>query len=417
MIRISTIFTILLLLCPDAYASELKVATWNLGWHLSKAEATTWIAKCSAPFQFNSATRLWEPAESGTPGWELPWGRNAPIAWNISVLPPCDVFKTPGFDTVSVTEAAYVKRSGQLTTFIESKIAPDVIAFQEVSAEQAVRDVLPNDGADYLVCSFGSHKVQRLAFAWKKEFGAAVECEVEDALSLSSSLAEKDRVRPGLALALTIDGKLTRFLDVHLKSGCVSPLDNPPDALEGNAGDDNPCIILQQQVVPLEKWIERKSSDTNRVVVLGDFNRNVWHETHEPGKTRTDGSDPKSELPSTVKVRKLIDEVNDGAPEGSKLTLLDEACPINTASDEACKRLKSAKMSDDEKLLKRSENLGCRNPVGLDHIMIGAGFSSPHPAEKVALGRQGRTLSASAEHPNPLLSLSDHCPLTAVVSD
>ncbi|NKJ77818.1 hypothetical protein [Rhizobium leguminosarum] len=75
MIRISTIFTILLLLCPDAYARELKVATWNLGWHLSKAEATTWIAKCSAPFQFNSVTRLWEPAESGTPGWELPWGR------------------------------------------------------------------------------------------------------------------------------------------------------------------------------------------------------------------------------------------------------------------------------------------------------------------------------------------------------
>ncbi|WP_312865322.1 endonuclease/exonuclease/phosphatase family protein [Rhizobium leguminosarum] len=316
-----------------------------------------------------------------------------------------------------VTEAAYVKRSGQLTTFIENKIAPDVIAFQEVSGEQAVRDVLPNDGVGYLICPFNSHKVQRLAFAWKKEFGPAVECEVEEALSLSSSLVEKDRVRPGLALALTIDGKLTRFLDVHLKSGCVSPLDNPPDALEGNAGDDDPCIILQQQVVPLEKWIERKSAGTNRVVVLGDFNRNIWHETHEPGKSRTDGSDPKSELPSTVKVRKLIDEVNDGAPEGSKLTLLDEACPINAASDEACKRLKSAKISDDEKLLKRSENLGCRNPVGLDHILIGAGFSSPHPAEKVALGRQGRTLSASAEHPNPLLALSDHCPLVAVLSD
>ncbi|WP_165928118.1 endonuclease/exonuclease/phosphatase family protein [Rhizobium sullae] len=394
----------------------MKVATWNLGWHLSLAEAKVWIAKCSAPFQLNAATGLWEPAESGTPGWELTWGRDAPIAWNISVLPPCDVFKTPAFDIVPVTEAAYVKRSGQLTTFIENKIAPDVIAFQEVSGEQAVRDVLPNDGADYLICPFTSHKVQRLAFAWKKELGQAVECEVEDALSLPF-LAEKDRVRPGLALALNIDGKLTRFLNVHLKSSCVSPLDTPPDALDGDAGDGDPCKVLQQQIVPLETWIEHKSVNTNRVVVLGDFNRNVWHETHETGKTRTDGSDPKSELPSTVKVRKLIDEVNDGAPDGSQLTLLDEACPINVASDNTCKRLKSAKISDDEKLLKRSENLGCRNPVGLDHILIGAGFSNPHPAEKVALGRQGRTLSASAEHPNPLLGLSDHCPLTAVLSD
>lgn len=417
MARISTILSILVFLCFGAHARDLKVATWNLGWHMSRVEASEWIAKCGAPFQKNASTGIWEPAESGTPGWELKWGRDAKIAWDISITPPCDVYKDFAFKTVPVTEAAYSKRLGQMRSFIADKIAPDVIAFQEVSGTQAIRDVLPNDGADYLICSFTSHKVQRLAFAWKKEFGAEVECEVEDPLSLPSQVEEKDRPRPGLALALNIDGKLTRFLNVHLKSSCVSPFDNPPDALDSIEGDGNPCITLHRQVVPLEKWIERKSEGTNRVVVLGDFNRNVWHETFETGQARTDGSDPKGELLAGARVRKLIAEVNDGAPDGTQLVLLDETCPVNQASDEACQRLKSAKIVSDEKLLKDKNNLGCSFPVGLDHIMIGQGFSSTATAVKVALGKQARTLPATVEHPNPLLGLSDHCPLTAVLMD
>lgn len=346
----------------------------------------------------------------------MKWGRDAKIAWDISVLPPCDVYKDIAFKTVPVTEAAYIKRLGQVRSFITDKIAPDVIAFQEVSGTQAIKDILPNEGSDYLICSFTSHKVQRLAFAWKKAFGAEADCEVEDPLSLPSQVAEKDRARPGLALTLNIDGKLTRFLNVHLKSSCVSPFDTPPDALDGDAGADDPCKILQKQVVPLEKWIERKSEGTNRVVVLGDFNRNVWHETFETGQARTDGSDPKGELLPSAKVRKLIAEVNDGAPDGTQLVLLDETCPVNAASDEACKRLKSAKIASDEKFLKDKNNLGCSFPVGLDHIMIGEGFSSAG-AVKVALGRQAKTLPANGEHPNPLLGLSDHCPLTAILTD
>ena len=416
MARISIIFSILVFSYFNAQARDLKVATWNLGWHLSQVEASEWIAKCGAPFQKNVASEIWEPAESGTPGWELKWGRDAKIAWDISVLPPCDVYKDIAFKTVPVTEAAYIKRLGQVRSFIIDKIAPDVIAFQEVSGTQAIKDILPNDGSDYLICSFTSHKVQRLAFAWKKEFGAEADCEVEDPLSLPSQVAEKDRPRPGLALTLNIDGKLTRFLNIHLKSSCVSPFDTPPDALDGDAGADDPCKILQKQVVPLEKWIERKSEGTNRVVVLGDFNRNVWHETFETGQARTDGSDPKGELLPSAKVRKLIAEVNDGAPDGTQLVLLDETCPVNAASDEACKRLKSAKIASDEKFLKGKNNLGCSFPVGLDHIMIGEGFSSAG-AVKVALGRQAKTLPANGEHSNPLLGLSDHCPLTAILTD
>ena len=54
-------------------------------------------------------------------------------------------------------------------------------------------------------------------------------------------------------MALRIDGNLVRLLAVHLKSGCVSPLD------ENHGGDlsgsEQPCQLKQKQIVPLEKWM------------------------------------------------------------------------------------------------------------------------------------------------------------------
>jgi endonuclease/exonuclease/phosphatase family metal-dependent hydrolase len=395
-------------------ARELKVATWNMGWHLSRSEAATWIGKCGAPFKLNRQTGLWEPAQSGTQGWELTWGRDAPIDWDISTWPPCDVYKNPAFKIVPVTETAYGKRLDQLAAFVASKVQADIIAFQEVSGEQAVRDLLPSGGADYYVCSFSSHKVQRLAFAWKKELGSASECSVEPALGLPS-LDPKDQVRPGLSLALNIDGATFRLLSVHLKSSCVSPLEPRGDL----AGNEPACATLQQQVVPLERWIEQKSADTGRFIILGDFNRSLWHEKNASGAVRTDSSDPSEPLPSTAKVRNLFKEINDGKPITSTVTLLTETCPLNAASQAACAKAENPASVDEWKSVTKTltlvDNLGCRNPVGLDHILIGQGLSSTDQAQKVALGKQGRALSANATHPDPLLALSDHCPLTATV--
>jgi hypothetical protein len=61
------------------------------------------------------------------------------------------------------------------------------------------------------------------------------------------------------------------------------------------------------------------------------------------------------------------------------------------------------------------KNLGCENRIGLDHILIGTGITAVGDAEKVALGELGRTLPADAAHPDPLLALSDHCPLVATL--
>jgi len=397
-----------------AEAQELKVATWNLGWHLSRAEAQQWIAECGAPFSLNSTTKLWEPAQSGKPGWELKWGRNAPIAWDIGQLPPCDVYQA-GWNIVPVTEKAYEKRLQQIATVISGSLQPDIIAFQEVSGEQAVRDVLPNNGADYNVCAFTGFKVQRLAFAWKKTLGPAAECAVEPAVSLPS-LPAADQVRPGLSLALDLDGKTLRLLNVHLKSSCVSPLEaKGPNDKGALAGSNSACATLQQQVAPLEHWLEAKSKDTNRIVVLGDFNRNLWHERHAAGPVRTDNSDPAGPLPGSAKVISLLGEINDGVPGRSQLTLLEEACLVNATSQTACKVAESSVSKNAQDTLRKTDNLGCRNPIGLDHILIGSGMTAPGHAEKFPLGRMGRTLSANSSHPDPLLALSDHCPLTTII--
>lgn len=69
--------------------------------------------------------------------------------------------------------------------------------------------------------------------------------------------------------------------------------------------------------------------------------------------------------------------------------------------------------ADERKQLSHSENLGCRNPLGLDHILISRGISSAHPATHIAIGVFGGTKPASETHPDPLLAISDHCPMVA----
>jgi hypothetical protein len=171
------IFLALLVLLSGALpaaARDLTLATWNLGWHMSLAEARAWIAACGAPFVLNSATGLWEPAaDPAAPGlkrgWDLKWGRDAKIVWDIGVRAPCDVYQA-NWKVVPVTEAAYAKRLGQVTAVLAGLDA-DVLAFQEVSGEQSVREVLPDNGAGYGFCAFSSHAVQRLVVAWKTSLG------------------------------------------------------------------------------------------------------------------------------------------------------------------------------------------------------------------------------------------------------
>lgn len=64
-------------------------------------------------------------------------------------------------------------------------------------------------------------------------------------------------------------------------------------------------------------------------------------------------------------------------------------------------------------LLASPRHLGCRNPLGLDHILIGVGVGISDSAEHVAIGAFGGTKAAGGGFPDPLLAVSDHCPMIA----
>ncbi|NYG34798.1 endonuclease/exonuclease/phosphatase family protein [Sphaerotilus montanus] len=394
-----------------ASAADVTVATWNLGWHLDAPLATRWIAACGQKFS-KSADGLWRPDAAGPKtGWQLRWGRDAKIEWDIGQLPPCDVWQSR-FKPVPVTEAALAKRRQQIAEVLATKVNADVIAFQEVSSVQAVREVLPDGGRDYEVCGFTSHKVQRLAFAWKRKVASAVgSCEVYAPLALPDRPV-KEQPRPGLSVTLRIGGHVTRFMTVHLKSSCVSPLEGGGGTRGQLASDDKACSVLQAQLQPLETWLQERSQGVDAVVMLGDFNRNIAHEASLPANTPV-----RSQGRST----NLWREVNDGVPAASLLTALDTACPLDATSAALCKDAKSRVLDKPEMAqLTDAKALGCRNPIGLDHIAVrlpaGAAAGAVPVAEKVALGFLGRTLEASDKRPEPLLAVSDHCPLRARLS-
>jgi hypothetical protein len=221
-------------------------------------------------------------------------------------------------------------------------------------------------------------------------------------------------------VTLRIGGKVTRFLTVHLKSACVSPLEGGGN---GNgrgqlAGDDPACTVLQAQLQPLENWLQERSQGVDAVVMLGDFNRNIAHEASLPANTpvRTRGQATEPYVPG-VRSTSLWREVNDGVPAASLLMALETTCPLTEDSARLCKDAKARVLDQTEMdRLTDGKALGCRNPVGLDHIAVhlpaGNGPAVPM-AEKVALGFLGRTLEANDKRPDPLLAVSDHCPLKA----
>ncbi|WP_284421103.1 MULTISPECIES: hypothetical protein [unclassified Bradyrhizobium] len=98
------------------------------------------------------------------------------------------------------------------------------------------------------------------------------------------------------------------------------------------------------------------------------------------------------------------------------LTHLEPECPVNAAAKEICERSKR-EFFDQEALkpLTRADSLGCRNPIGLDQMLVSKSLTAVAPMTKVAIGRLGGTRPADQDHPDPLLAISDHCPLKATV--
>ncbi len=409
MLKIVAAILFLLFGASEASAREVTVATWNLGWHMDLVTVQRWIDACSKTYLKDSNTGRWHVSTDpqATAGWDVSSTFDIEN-WDIVNLPVCNVYVYRG--VVRVDLEAYRKRQEQIANFISRSVPADVIAFQEVSGEQAVNEVLPSGGADYELCGFAGYKVQRLVIAWKKTLGTKVSCNVEDALSLPGNPDDK-RPRPGLSLTLNVDGAKLRVLDVHLKSSCVSPFDN--GKLEGGRSD---CVTLQQQIDPIESWVERETGDGAKVVLLGDFNRNLWHELRDQRPVRTDNSAPTSPRTSGVLSRSLLEEVSDGQPVASTLQVVEEHCQTNEIGTLLCTLSEIRDLDTGESTLLASQNyLGCRNPVGLDHVLIGPGIQTAEPGEHVTIRGLGVTRQKD-DGSDQVLAISDHCPLLARLS-
>ena len=411
-------------------APTLKVATWNLGWHLDRDAAREWMARCGASFDRPNPEARWAPVPAGTPapadaptGWTLRWGRGAPIDWDIGRWPPCDVYQFGG-RIVPVTEAAWDARLEGLRQVLAQRVAADVIAFQEVSGVASVQTLLPGGAAAWDFCAVEGHKVQSLVIAWRRAVAKGEGCSVEAAVGLPQA-PWAAQPRPGLTATLRVGGRTVKVMNVHLKSSCVSPLDEGPPAGRGQLDGEEPnCAVLQQQVAPLEAWLEAQSAGADGVVFLGDFNRNLAHEAAQPAEAavRTAGAATEPHR-AGVRTRNLWRELNDGVPAASTLALLPNRCPDAatapganaTALARLCQDASTRRLTRDEtRELGGGDALGCRNPIGLDHVTVG-GRLRGEVALKVPLGAAGRTLPVDATRPVAQLGLSDHCPLVATL--
>ncbi len=407
---------------PAHAAAPLRIASWNLGWHVSQAQLPAWIDFCNRSFERDSqgVWRVTANADSSKAkrGWDVTENRARFEGADMTAMPPCGVYRGRRNEPVAVTVTAYLKRNEQLARFFSSQIKADVIALQEVSGIAAARDAFGAQADEYDFCSFdGRFKVQRLVIAWRKaRASAAGTCTVHESLSLPQLPSDK-QVRPGLSIILKIDDQLIRFFTVHLKSGCVSALNATGKRrghLDKKIDDQDPCPILQEQIEPLETIFETLGDSVDGFVALGDFNRNFWHELNATETlVRTDGSDPTSKRDLNTKTINLLREINDGVPAKSQAHLVKFGCHFDTEAAQLCDFAASAALrSDEQSRLTQNKGLGCRNGIGLDQMLISQRWGKNiTEAEKLPIGRLGNTLAANAQYPDPLLGVSDHCPI------
>lgn len=416
------VLTVLLTYLPAwSCAQSVRVASWNLGWHVSTAEVPNWIDKCSRGFKKNPATGRWDlsPADSiGTiVGWSVKESRADLESVDLAKMPPCGVYQDSDLHGITVTVASYTNRVRQVASVIQTTVQPDIIAFQEVSGTAAVREALGASAGQYNICSFdGQFKVQRLAFAWRKQLGDAVEaCKVVAPVALPLEAAEH-QVRPALTVGLRLGGKLIRFMTVHLKSSCVSSLEK--GKLDGT---QEACVLLQKQVRPLETAVEALAIGADHFVVLGDFNRNLWHEFHEVTGSEAVRSDGERQLtkpiPPGVLDKNLFKEVFDGEP-GGPVTLVPLTCSETGATQALCDAAKMRLLTMDEnRALAGPTALGCRNAIGLDHFVVSGSLQAKvSAAEKLSIGHFGGSRGPIDGESEPILAVSDHCPIVMTFS-
>jgi endonuclease/exonuclease/phosphatase family metal-dependent hydrolase len=287
---------------------------------------------------------------------------------------------------------AYAEKLAGLRDTVEALIERDgvrVIALQEVKSAQAVQAVLGRFAARFDVCEAQHVGFQSLAFAWDRSLSSAKGvCTTHAPLAVldpPTDPAAFRRVRPGLALELSVHGAPVTFMNVHLKATCASATDSNPRFPARLLTDPvEACEVFNRQVPILEDWIDAVAARSPRFVILGDFNRRIDEEQAlavAKDQVRTDGTDPASRNTvgpdGRVKSKYLWPEIADGSRALFQLPL-------------------------------KSTDASCKGWSGLDHIVVSRAVFAA--LERHAPADIGTRKTAVLSRAGQRIETSDHCP-------
>lgn len=383
---------------PAGAERGLGIAAFNLAWAGTEADYARHAEVCGAPAVAWCDSRPRTPRGASAPldtererarACQAAFQQAAGGAAAAQQVAPCNAYRMTAQRHAAQGPAAYAGKLEGLRQTVDQLVSQqgiDVIAFQEVRSEAAIRAVLGRHAADFDTCAAPHTAFQTLGFAWRRGIASAARCSAEPALAVDDGMPEpgadpgaRRTVRPGLALRLTVGGAPLALLNLHLKSGCANIVATERFPARELTDPEAPCQVLNRQVAPLERWIEAVAADTPLFVVLGDFNRRLDEEAARavpPAEVRSDGRPPASPhqpaADGRVSTRFLWPELADGQP--------------------------------DLVLVPLTQRTGCTGFTGLDHLVLSGALAARQPQPLQS------TKWPVVQLPEPALQSSDHCP-------
>ena len=387
-------------------AATVGIAAFNMAWAGTANDFKKYVEVCSAPAVNWCDTRAWiergaseatadesaraKACEAAT--FSAAGGRAASM-----MIAPCNAYRfatlpvrgAPPRDPAKLRNSdAYAAKLNGLRATVENLIEHEhirVLAFQEVKSKETVEAVLGKFARRFDVCMAAHDAFQTLGFAWDKSLTSKPgACTTNDELAIKDPANDPKafrRVRPGLALELTINGAPVTIMNVHLKANCANAIstDRYPGRLVNDAFPA--CEVFNRQVPILEDWLEAVATKTPRFILLGDFNRLIDEEQTlniAKDQVRGDGSDPagtnKKDANGKVSTKYLWPEIADGVPVAL------HQVPLSTKEG------------------------GCTGFTGLDHAVISDALRKLNTG--IIASRKVAVRAGGADS----MEVSDHCP-------
>ncbi len=163
-------------------------------------------------------------------------------------------------------------------------LKPDVLAFQEVDSEAAIKKVM---GKGYKI--YFSDRAQltnkNLQFSDTNQYtGFAVRKGIHVSDPSDFAITQGyNKLRFASYIVLNPDqNSETHLLSVHLKAGC-----------SGAYKSSRECKTLKQQGEELSKWMQAREKSHQQYVILGDFNHNLAYKGDWLWETITKKTNPK----------------------------------------------------------------------------------------------------------------------------